>query len=199
MVAGTTNNASINTGVIIEASMGESAEEEQNLMPMMDWVSNDLIINEVSPDDKEGRLLAREKIEHFQEVFQAAVGSETGSMDEINDNGLVEHFAGGSYTRGLLIPKENIIVSRIWKKERTWIIATGEVTFTTEMGTQRVKAPYTAVIPSGSKVILYTHEETLWFAVTGAETENPEDVEFEVLAEDYCDCVYPWDRLEDKS
>ena len=77
-------------------------------------------------------------------------------MAEINDNGLNELFAGGSYIRRLFIPKGIVIVSRIWKKERSWLIVSGEVTFTTEMGTQRVKAPYEAVIPAGAKKMVAT-------------------------------------------
>lgn len=171
--------------------------ENENTLPILDYVSNDFILNEISPDDKEGRLLARKKIEQFQKGFQSAIGSETGDMAEINDNGLTELFAGGSYVRGLLIPKDTAMVSRIWKKERIWLITTGEVTFTTEMGTQRVKAPYTAVIPPGSKVVLYTHEETLWHAITGV--ESPENYENEVVTDNYSDCVYPWDKLENLS
>lgn len=171
--------------------------DNENTLPILEYVSNDFILNEISPDDKEGRLLAREKIERFQKGFQSAIGSETGDMAEINDNGLNELFAGGSYIRRLLIPKDTAMVSRIWKKERSWLIVKGEVTFTTEMGTQRVKAPYEAVIPAGSKVVLYTHEETLWYAVTGV--DDPEKYENEVVTDDYSDCVYPWDKLEDLS
>jgi len=168
--------------------------DSENTLPILDYVSNDFILNEISPDDKEGRLLARKKIEQFQAEFQAAIGDDTGSMAEINDNGLNELFAGGSYIRRLFIPKGTAIVSRIWKKERSWLIVSGEVTFTTEMGTQRVKAPYEAVIPSGSKVVLYTHEDTLWYAVTGV--DNKENYENEVITDNYDYCVYPWDKLE---
>ena len=173
--------------------------EENHLIPVMDWVSNDQIINEVSVSDKHGRLMARDRIDQFQDSLQAHLGSETGQMEEINDNGLNEYFAGGSYIRELLIPKDTAIVSRIWKKERFWIISTGEVTFTTEMGTQRVKAPFRMVVPPGSKVALYTHEDTLWFAIIGAESKTSEGVEKEVLAEDYSDFEYPWDESGDQS
>jgi len=168
--------------------------DNENTLPVPDYVSNDFILNEVSPNDKEGRLLARRKIEQFQADFQSAIGDDTGSMAEINKNGLNELFAGGSYIRRLLIPKDTVIVSRIWKKERSWLIVSGEVTFTTEMGTQRVKAPYEAVIPPGSKVVLYTHEDTLWYAVTGV--KNQDEYEDEVVTDNYDYCVYPWDKLE---
>lgn len=159
---------------------------------------NDTVINPVAVNDREGRLSVRTKLDNYEQALKDLVGSERGDMDVINDNGLKEHFVGGSYIRELSIPKDTTIVSKIWNKERMWIIATGEVTFVTEMGKKRVKAPYTEIVPHGSKVALYTHEDTLWFAITGAESTNSEDVENEVTVNDYKDCVYPWDELEHK-
>lgn len=164
-------------------------------LTIIDYTNNDDVINEVAVDDKNGRLAARLKIESFQKSFQEAIGSETGEMEEINNNGLKEHFIDGGYIRELFIPKGIAIVSRLWTKERFWVIATGEVTFTTEMGTQRVKAPYTKVVPPGSKVALYTHEDTLWFAMVGAEATTNSEAEAELTADDYTECNYPWEEL----
>lgn len=162
------------------------------------YVNNKNVLNPIAVDDKEGRLIARSGIDAYEKALQNLVGSETGDMDSINDNGLKEHFAGGSYVRELFIPKDCSIVTQIWNKERMWIIASGEVTFTTEMGTKRIKAPYTEIVPSGSKVALYTHEDTLWFAITGAKSMSTDNIKEEVIAETYSDCVYPWDKLEYK-
>ena len=159
------------------------------------YTNNTAITNPIAVDDRRGRELARSTIENYERVLKETVGSETGDMDEINDDGLKEHFVGGAYVRELFIPKDCTIVSKIWNKERMWIIASGEVTFTTEMGTKRVKAPYTEIVPHGSKVALYTHEDTLWFAITGTETMSSDKIEEEVIAENYSDCVYPWDEL----
>ena len=161
----------------------------------LDYVNNDHVINPVAVSDKESRLSARNKIDNYELAVQKLVGSEKGDMDAINKDGLKEYFAGGSYIRELFIPKDCTIVSQIWNKERMWIIASGEVTFTTEMGTKRVKAPYTEVVPHGSKVALYTHEDTLWFAITGAESTNSKEVEKEIIAKDYKDCSYPWEKI----
>jgi len=151
-----------------------------------------LILNEVAVNDKKGRLIARAKIEEYQKALQKNLGSESGEMDSINNNGLKEYFVNNSYVRELFIPKGVTIVSHIWKVERLWIIATGEVTFTTEMGTRRVKAPYTEVVPLGSKVALYAHEDTLWFAITGTKGKNTDEVKADVIADDYSGCNYPW-------
>lgn len=168
---------------------------EPALPATLEYVNNEHVVNSVSVTDKEGRITARAKIDAYEQAMKVFVGSDKGEMDKINENGLKEYFAGGSYVRELFIPKDTTIVSQIWNKERIWIIASGEVTFTTEMGTQRVKAPYTKIVPYGSKVALYTHEDTLWFAITGAKSTNSDDIEKEVIADNYTDCVYSWDKL----
>lgn len=160
------------------------SELQAHFIPTIDYVGNDIVHNQVSVLDKDGRLKARVKIEAFETALESALGG-TGDMQEINNNGLKEHFVEGAYIRELFIPKDTAIVSKIWNKTRMWIIATGEVTFTTEMGTQRVKAPYTKIVPHGSKVALYTHEDTLWFAITGSKATNSDDVEKDVIAKDY--------------
>jgi hypothetical protein len=162
-----------------------------------DYADNSLVFNSVGLTDMQGRLSARSKIDQFESAIQEAVGSERGDAEEINDNGLNEYLIGGAYTRSLLIPKDITMVSMLWSKERLWIIATGEVTFTTEMGTQRVKAPYVWQPPFGSKVALHTHEDTLWFAITGAESASLDDIDEEIVANNYTDCPLLDNNLED--
>ncbi len=140
--------------------------------------------NDVDINDEEGRLKNRATIENYEQELKKAIGSETGIRDEINDNGLKEHFIGGAYIRELFIPEGITIVSKLWNKERFWII-NGDVTYMTETGTKRVQGLHTEVPPFGSKVALYAHEDTLWFAITGSKSKNSEEVEKELLAKDY--------------
>ena len=179
--------------------MTDTQVSADNPLKTIPYTDNDTVTNEVAVTDKEGRLTVRAGIEKYEEALKKLMGSDSGDMDAVNEEGLKEYFAGGSYIRELFIPKDTTIVSQIWNKTRMWIIATGEVTFVTEMGIKRVKAPYREVVPHGSKVALYTHEDTLWFAITGTDAANSEEVEEDVIAKDYDACTYPWDELDDKS
>lgn len=162
------------------------------------YTDNNTVYNPVAVDDKEGRLAIRANIDNYEAVLHKMVDEGAEEMgDEVNENGLNEYFADGAYIRSLMIPKDLTVVSQIWKKERMWIIATGEVTITTELGTRRVKAPYTEVVPAGIKVALYTHEDTLWFAITGSGDADKDTIKEEVIANDYNECVLPWDTLEE--
>ena len=157
---------------------------------------NGSIYNPTAPEDKEGRLKSRATIESFERAMQEAVGSQHGDRDAINENGLREHFVGGAYIRELFIPANTAIVSRLWNKDRFWIIATGDVSIMTETGTKRVRGPYTEIPVLGSKTALFTHEDTLWFAITGADANSSEEAEAELLAESYSELKYPWDLIE---
>jgi len=148
---------------------------------------------DIDISDKDTRLAVRNKIELFEAECLAIAG--TGEMKEINDNGLKEHFVDGSYIRELFIPANTAMVSKLWNKDRFWIIAFGDVTITSEVGTKRVRGPHTEVPVYGSKIALYTHEDTLWFAITGCKSNDSESIEKEVIVDDYTDLRYPWDKI----
>lgn len=175
-------------------------KQAATLAPLVVYKGNKYIRNPVSVLDKKNRLFMRNKIDLFELSLQKELGSATGSMDEINNKGLKEYFLNGLYIRELFIPKNTVIVSKIWNRTRCWYIKSGEVTFTTEMGTQRVKAPFSKIVPLGSKVALFTHEDTLWYAFAKSQAKSPQEAENELIAENYSDCIYPWDinKLEEK-
>jgi len=171
-----------------------------NELTAIEYTDNHTVINPVDVCDKEKRLIERSKIDRLHQMMTEIVG-ERGEMDEINDNGLTEELIDSVYIRSLFIPKNKIIVSKIWKIERYWLILYGEVTFKTEMGLQRIKVdpktPFRKKVPPGSKVALFTHEDTLWFAISKTSAKTIEEAEDDVGTEKYEDCTYPWDLIEE--
>lgn len=176
-----------------------STDLVHNPLTTIPYTDNETVYNPIAVDNKEGRLAIRNKLDGYEDALKELFGSDRGEMDDINDNGLTEFLMGSAYVRCLFIPKENTIVSKLWNRDRVWIISEGEVTFVTEMGLRRVKAPYTQFVPQGSKVALYAHEDTVWYAVAQVKTKNIEEAELEVTATDYSKCTYPWDKIEDKT
>jgi hypothetical protein len=152
------------------------------------------IYGAISVGDQEGRIEARNRIDRFHEALEEiSTGNEVA---ELNDNGLKEYIVGGAYIRELFMPAGMFIVSRIWKQSRFWIVPFGEMTFTTEMGTQRIAGPYRGELLPGSKAAIYTHQDTLIFAITGTKSQHLSEMEDEVTTMDYRDCEYPWNYLE---
>jgi hypothetical protein len=63
-----------------------------------------------------------------------------------------------------------------------------------------IEAPYIGKAPYGSRIALYAQTDVLWAAITGLpETDNLEEVESVLKAEDYSEFTYPWDLLENDS
>lgn len=148
----------------------------------------------VAFDDREGRLAQRGIIDGYEDALKEFLGSERGEMDEINDKGLKQHLVHGAYIRELFIEAGVTIVSKLWNRDRFWIITEGDVTVTTELGRQRIVAPYHGLAPFGTKVALYTHAPTRWFAITGVQATSVDECEDEVTASDYAELTYPWEQ-----
>lgn len=163
--------------------------------------NGDAPVPEVSPEDKETRLVLRGQIDEFEHNFRSGLeeiyGDDGGEVEQINDDGLREYtLDNGVYIRELFIPKDMVICTKLWNRDRFWIIAYGHALIKTELGTEEIIGPHRRIAPYGSKAVLRTYEDTLWFAIT--KTEHPEDLEAtheDVFANDYSECVYPWDRL----
>ena len=92
--------------------------------------------------------------------------------------------------RELFIPKDTAMVTQLWKKDRFWIIPFGDVTIVSETYKKRVQGPYTEMVEPGSKIALYTHEDTLWFAISGA--SSIDSAEKELIAKSYKEITYSW-------
>jgi hypothetical protein len=152
----------------------------------------------IAPTDKRNRLANRNLIEHYANAVRNEFDDAEEFVKDIDSKGLVEWFVHGAYVRQLTIPKETTIVSDLWNRERLWVIVKGDVSVTSELGNTRIKAPYIGMAPFGSKVALYTHEETVWLAITGAESTTSEEVKEEVRAKDYNEVTYPWELIEYK-
>lgn len=152
-------------------------------------------MNQIAPasfDDKQNRLANRSIIESLMVTMKREFGDK--DKDLLNRNGLSEHFVDGAYIRQLFIPKDTTIVSELWKKDRFWIISEGEVEILTELGKERIIAPFYGLAPYGTRVALYTLKDTMWFAITGV--DDPERIEEEIIVKDYKELEYPWDIKE---
>lgn len=153
-----------------------------SLIPLIGEADNRLVINGIEAKDLVQRKIVRARIYELEKSLHEA--NDTGKTREEMGN-LTNHFTKGIYARELFIPKGTVMTSKLHKLPRLCIISQGEVSFTTEFGSQRVKAPYTAVFPPGSKVALFTHEDTVWTAIHGTDETDMEKLEMNLIAKDH--------------
>ena len=127
----------------------------------------------------------REKISDLEQAI-IDVGDTTGEIMH-NANPVKHTFAGGCYIREIYNPANELIVTKIHKKEHPFFLMKGEMSILTEEGIQNIKAPYLGVTKPGTKRAIYTHEECIFITVHATDNTTIEDVEDEVVCTKYED------------
>ena len=137
----------------------------------------------------------REKINDLEEAVTEAEGGMTG--DILHKTNPVKHtFAGGCYIREIYNPANELIITKIHKKEHPFFLMKGEMSILTEEGIQNIKAPHQGVTKPGTKRAIYTHEECVFITVHATENTAIKDVEEEVVCTKYEDLPPGIDALD---
>ena len=136
----------------------------------------------------------REKISDLEQAI-VDMGDTTGEV--MHDANPVKHtFAGGCYIREIYNPANQLLVTKIHKKEHPFFLMKGEMSILTEEGIQNIKAPYQGVTKPGTKRAIYTHEECVFITVHATDNTTIENVEEEVICTKYEDLPPGCDALE---
>ena len=101
---------------------------------------------------------------------------------------LRHYFADGCYVREMLLPKGTIVVGKIHKHAHPSFIMVGEVKVVSESGgVEYIKAPQHFISPPGTKRIVHAIEDTIWVTVHVTEKTELEEVEEDIISQDYKD------------
>ena len=136
----------------------------------------------------------REKI---SELEVQIMNLDTTTAESVQKANPVKHtLAGGCYIREIYNPANELIITKIHKKEHPFFLMKGEMSILTEEGLQHIKAPYQGITKIGTKRVIYTHEECTFITVHATENTTIEDIEKEVICTKYEDLL-PGDDLLD--
>lgn len=114
------------------------------------------------------------------------------------DNCPLKHsFADGVYVREIFIPKGTLIVGKLHKHAHPNFLMKGEVSVLTEEGPRRLKAPLSMISPSGTKRVVYAHEDTIWITIHVTKKKNLQKIEQEVIAKSYSELPQEKEKLLD--
>ena len=137
----------------------------------------------------------RSKINELENAVVNADGGMTGEI--LHKTNPVKHtFAGGCYIREIYNPANELIITKIHKKEHPFFLMKGEMSILTEIGIQHIKAPYQGITKPGTKRAIYTHEECTFITVHATNNTTIKDVEDEVVCTKYEDLPPGVDALE---
>lgn len=94
-------------------------------------------------------------------------------------------FVDGAYVREIFMPKGMLLTSKIHKVTHPYFIMKGDVSVLTEEGVVRLQAPYHGITKSGTKRLLYIHEDTTWITVHVTKEKDLKKIEEEIIASDF--------------
>ena len=115
--------------------------------------------------------------------------------EEMEKTNPVKHsFADGCYIREIFNPANELIITKIHKKEHPFFLMKGKMSILTENGVKHIEAPYHGITKPGTKRAIYTHTDCVFVTVHATENTDIQEIEEEVIAKDFND---PEITLED--
>ena len=139
---------------------------------------------------QENKLKFQNKVKEFETAL-SDFSTETGQDKNLpalqgHEEGYVTHdFADGQYIRAITMPKGLVVSSKIHAKNHPFFVMKGKCSVYTEDGMQTIEAPYHGITYSGTKRLLYIHDECVWITVHRTDNLSVEEVEEEVIAKDF--------------
>lgn len=111
-------------------------------------------------------------------------------------NPVKNSFADGCYIREITNPADELLVTKIHKKEHPFFLMEGDMSILTEKGIKRIKAPHHGITKVGTKRIIYTHTKCVFVTVHATELTDVDEIEKEVIAEGFYDPVVTLSDIE---
>ena len=141
----------------------------------------------VTFDDLEKNKLI--KNHESKEVFREKILKLQDCMIDMKENHIepkLDHFfAPGMYARQMTIEAGTTIVGKIHRHAHVNIISKGRIEVSTEFGRAVYEGPYTFVSEPGTKRCVHAITDTIWTTIHAVESEDLEEIEKQVIAEDY--------------
>jgi len=94
-------------------------------------------------------------------------------------------FADGMYIRQITVPAKVLTVTKIHAKEHPFFLLKGTISILTEEGIKKFTAPYSGITKSGTKRIIYHHDEVVLTTVHRTDETDIEKIEAEVTAKSF--------------
>ena len=141
-------------------------------------------------DHKEKKVKFKNKVQEFEKAI-ADFSTKTNQDKNLAaiqgyEDGYVTHdFADGQYIRSITMPKGLLVATKIHLKNHPFFVMKGKCSVYSEDGVEVIEAPHQGITHSGTKRVLYIHEECVWTTVHRTDKLSVEEVEEEVIAKDF--------------
>jgi len=136
---------------------------------------------------KEQKLQKRSNIMELQDSLMKLVDGDNVVKGDSSTFPLKHTFTDGIYIRQMSMKKDSFVIGKIHKHNHVWFLLSGEISVVDENNTIDHIAPCYVEAPSGSKRMIYAHEDSVWVNIHAnpTNTQDLEELEELIIAKDY--------------
>tara|TARA_R110000803_G_scaffold44662_1_gene94473 strand:+ start:11362 stop:11820 length:459 start_codon:yes stop_codon:yes gene_type:complete len=136
---------------------------------------------------KEQRLQKRSEIMELQDTLMEHVDGTNVVKGDSEVFPLKHTFTDGIYIRQMSMNKDSFVIGKIHKHNHVWFLLSGKISVADENDTIDHIAPCYVEAPSGSKRMIYAHEDSIWVNIHAnpTNTQDLEELEKLIIAKDY--------------
>ena len=136
---------------------------------------------------KEQKLQKRSNIMELQHSLMKLVDGDNVVKGDSSTFPLKHTFTDGIYIRQMSMKKDSFVIGKIHKHNHVWFLLSGEISVADENNTIDHIAPCYVEAPSGSKRMIYAHEDSVWVNIHAnpTNTQDLEELEELIIAKDY--------------
>jgi hypothetical protein len=132
------------------------------------------------------KLNFRQNLSKIEDAICKHPSSITGDDFEAK-NPTKSTFVGGCYIREIFMPADQIITTKIHKKDHPFFVLSGKIIVISEKGKQEITGPYHGITRAGTKRLISVIEDCVFITVHATDKLTIEEVTKEVIAEDFDD------------
>ena len=136
--------------------------------------------------DIANKLNFRQNLSKIEDAMSEHPSAITGDEFETK-NPTKSTFAGGCYIREIFMPADQIIATKIHKKDHPFFVLSGKIIVISEKGKQEITGPYHGITRAGTKRLISVVEDCVFITVHATDKLTIEEVTKEVIAEDFSD------------
>tara|TARA_R110000803_G_scaffold47592_2_gene99221 strand:+ start:11727 stop:12185 length:459 start_codon:yes stop_codon:yes gene_type:complete len=133
------------------------------------------------------KLQKRSGIMELQDSLMKLVDGDNVVKGDSSTFPLKHTFTDGIYIRQMSMKKDSFVIGKIHKHNHVWFLLSGEISVADENNTIDHIAPCYVEAPSGSKRMIYAHEDSVWVNIHAnpTNTQDLEELEELIIAKDY--------------
>tara|TARA_R110000744_G_scaffold10937_5_gene33633 strand:- start:1892 stop:2350 length:459 start_codon:yes stop_codon:yes gene_type:complete len=133
------------------------------------------------------KLQKRSGIMELQDSLMKLVDGDNVVKGDSSTFPLKHTFTDGIYIRQMSMKKDSFVIGKTHKHNHVWFLLSGEISVADENNTIDHIAPCYVEAPSGSKRMIYAHEDSVWVNIHAnpTNTQDLEELEELIIAKDY--------------